>query len=176
MPVSTAFSVTLDTDGDGLNGFTIVVGFAVAALTLPAGNITRVRFTFRAGNAQALTVTNAYVGHAAGSGDAYDFSTTPVQILWGGSGTKAIAANTEEVSDWVTFAYNKTSALLVAYYLGGGTSVDMARYKNSVSNVTDYNKAANDAATVNKTGYTSTALCRAINKIEVDADDSGFFF
>lgn len=176
MTISTAFSVTLDTDGDGLNGFTIVVGFAVAALTIPSGNISRVRFTLRAGNTQGLTITNAYVGHAAGAGDAYDFAATPVQLLWGGSGTKAIAANTEEVTDWATFAYNKTSALLVAYYLGGGTTVDMARYKNSVSNVTDYNKTANDAATVNKTGYASTALCRAINKIEFDVEDNGFFF
>lgn len=179
MTISTGFSVTLDTDGDGLNGFTIVVGFAVAAFTLPSGAITGTRVTFRAGNVQGLTITNAYIGHAAGSGDAYDFDTTPVQLLWSGSGTKAIAANSEEATDLSAFAYNKTSNLLVAYYMNGGTTVDNARYKLSVANVTDYNKVANDAATVNKTGYSATALCRAIKKIEFESDDGTsivFFF
>jgi len=174
----TIFAQTLNTNGDGQNGFTRVAGFAVAALTLPPGNIARVRFTLQAGTTQAITLSGAHVGHAAAAGDAYDFLATPVQLLFAGSGSKVIAANTSEVTDWATFAYNKTSALLMAWNCNGGTGSDMARYASSVSNVTDYFKAAvNEPATVNKTGYTAQGgICILVNKIEVETVENNFFF
>jgi hypothetical protein len=175
--MSTIFTQALDTDGGALNGLTLVQRIAAAAMTLPAGTITQMRFSFQAGNAEGLVITNAYVQHRAGAGDAYDFSTTPIQILFGGSGTKTIAATTTEVSDWVTFAYDKTTDLLISFYSGGGTTNDTMRYKTGLNttNFSDYFKTANDAATVNKTGYTANAgFCVIVNKIE-SFDPSGFF-
>jgi len=174
----TIFTQTLDTNGDGQNGYTRVIGFAVAALTLPSASIARIRFTLQAGTTQAITLSGVYVEHAAAAGDAYDFLATPVQLLFAGSGSKVIAANTSEVTDWATFAYNKTSALLMAWNCNGGTGSDMCRYKSAVTNVTDYSKAAvNEPATVNKTGYTPLgSTCILVNKIEVETAESNFFF
>lgn len=171
----TNLSVTLTGNDNVNNGLTMVQRFETAALTMPPGTISQMRFTFQAAAAEGFTVTNAYVGHAAGSGDAYDFSTTPVQILWGGSGSKAIAAGTEELSDWVSFSYDKTSPLLIAFYFGGGTSVDAPKFITGLgTNYARYYKTANDAATVNKTGYTGpdSGYLIGINKIESDGDAS----
>ena len=174
--IETLYSQALDTDVNGFNGETLVQKWAIAALTMPSGAISQIRFTFEAGAGEATTITNAYVGHAAGAGDAYDFSATPVQILWAGAGTKAISAGATAVSDWAVFAYNKTSPLLVAFYIGGGVSVDTIREKTGLgANIVLYEKVANDAATVDKTGYGSNSgFLGAINKIEVETPGGGF--
>lgn len=164
------FTQTLNLDAGANNGLTTVMRFETSVLTLPSGVISQMQFTFEAGAAEALTITNAYVGHQAGSGDLYDFAATPVQILFGGSGSVAISAG-QTALGVATFAYNKTSNLLVAFYTGGGVSVDTFRYRTGLAGVDYYYKTANDAATVNKTGYSTVAdLLAAINKIESDGD------
>jgi hypothetical protein len=175
--MQTIYTNTVNTDENGYNGFTFVMSFAVAGLTLPAGAITQIRFTFQAGSTEALTITNAYVEHVAGAGDAYDFAATPVQLLWAGAASKVITANTNATTDWANFHYNKTSDLLCAFYMGGGVGSDMSRYKTAVSNVSRYNKSANDAATVNKTGYTlNVGILDSIIKIEVMTSSGGVIF
>jgi len=166
---STLFSQALDANAGGINTDTQVIRFEPAALTMPTGTITKIKVTFEAGTTEALTVTNAYIGHAAASGDAYDFSDTPVQLLASGGASFVISISSTLASDLANFSYDKTSALLVAFYVGSGTSTDTARAKAGLANITRYTKTANDAATVNKTGYSSTAgSLYAINKIEVE--------
>jgi len=174
----TLYSQALDTDFDVWNGYTIVMRWAASVLTLPTGTIARMRAYFEAGAAQALTVSKAYVEHKAGSGDVYDFATTPRQFLFSGSASKAITAGTTEVTDWLTFTYDKTTDLLIAFYAGGGVGSDMSRGKTGLSaNIIEYYFLADEAATVNKSaGYNVTASrLQAINKIEVETA-SGFFF
>lgn len=168
--VGTMYTQTLNADNASLNGNTFVILFSVAELTLPAGSITQMRVTFEAASAsEGLIVTDAYVGHRAGAGDAYDFAATPVQLLFSGVANVSIGIGGTATSDLASFAYDKTSDLLVAYYVGGGTGQDSARERTSVSGVNRYVKAANDAATVDKTGYALTAgNLLGINKIETD--------
>lgn len=176
---STLYSQALDTDGGNWDGYTNVVTIAAAALTIPSDAILFIRATFQAGNAEALTITNAYVGHKAASGNAWDFAATPAQFLFSGSGTKTITAGTEVVSDWVNFVYNKTSGLTIAMYHNGGAGADTLRYKTGLgANINEYYKAAtNEAATVVKSaGYTTNAgYLFAINKIEVASSSGGGF-
>lgn len=169
--VGTLYSAALNGDGGGWNGYTMVVRFPASVLTLPSGSITQMRVTIEAGSVEGVTITNAYIGHRAGSGDVYDFATTPVQLLWGGSGTKAIAAGVQEVSDWAIFAYDKTTDLLISAYTNGGASVDTYRRLVTATGVFTYERAAtNEAGTVNKTtGYTATSNHNlGIAKIETD--------
>ena len=147
------FSVTLTLNSDGQNGITRVQRLTTAALTMPSFTIRNMRVTFQASAAEQRTITDAYIGHQAGAGDVYDFAATPVQLLFAGSTSKTIAASTSEVSDWASFNYDKTSTLLVAFYTGGGASADAPKYQTVVANANEYTKTANDAATVNKTGY-----------------------
>ncbi len=173
----TLYSQALDTDQNGWDGFTLVQRFEAAALTMPSGNILTMTVRFEAAAAEGLTITNAYIGHAAASGDAYDFSATPVQLLFSGSGSVAISAGATATSDSASFVYDKTSALLIAYYVGGGASVDSLRKKTGLSNINRYAKAANDAATVNKTGYgTEVGELDAINRIQAEVPGNGFFY
>lgn len=167
---STIFTVTLDTDGGGFNGYTVVQRLTPTALTLPTDDIEQIRVTFRAGNGEALTITNAYIGHRAGAGDAYDFSTTPVQLLFSGGASGAVSIGSTLTSDWASFAYNKTSDLLIAYYVGGGVGVDTLRRKAGVANTNSYYKVANEAATVDKSsGYTDNGTeVLTIASIEVE--------
>jgi hypothetical protein len=162
------YSPTLDAnDAGGWNGFTLIERLEQALFTPPSGGITQVRITFQASSTEGCTIANAYVQHAAASGDLWDFLTTPVQLFWAGSGSKAIATGTEATTDWASFAYNKTSALLIAWY--ENTTSDSHRKKESVTNVNMYYKSGSDAATVNKTGYSTVAnRLTSINKVESD--------
>ena len=164
------FNVSLPTSIGGNNGYTYVVKITAAGLTLPSGSISRMRFTFQGGTPEGYIVTNAYIGHRAGSGDAYDFATTPTQILFSGGASGNTGVNTTITSDWVNFAYDKTSDLVIAFYGGGGTGADTFKYGDSITGVQSYYKLANEAATVNKTGYTSAAAGRSFAVTEIESD------
>lgn len=165
----TLYSATLSSDSDGWDGFTGVERIQASAMTLPGGTITKIRVRCKASTAEAFTVTNMYVGHRASSGDPYDFSATPTQILFGGSASKVVAAGTTELSDWITFSYNKTNDLLISFYCAGGGSSDAPSYATGLTGTADYEKTANDAATVNKSGYSANSGDLVlIDKIESD--------
>lgn len=167
--IGTLLTLTLNTDADAQNGQTHVERVAAAALSLPSGIITQMRVTWEAGSTEQLNITEAYIGHRAASGDAFDFSVTPVPLLFGGVANVTIAAGTTKASDWASFAYNKISDLLIAYYMGGGTGADMVRYTTGLgANYDHFNRAANDAATVDKSGYGTSAGVSTIKKIESD--------
>jgi len=173
----TLYSNTLNANNDAWNGYTVVVRIPASVMSLPSYGISRIRFRLEAGSTQACTFSKVYVGHRAGSGDAYDFSTTPVQILFSGGASGVASSGSTVTSDWADFAYDKTTDLLLAIYFGGGTGSDMTRAKSSVTSVDSYYRLADEAATVNKTaGYTTQAtnFLHAINLIEVEgASDSG---
>lgn len=177
MTTGTLFTISLGANGNGWNGFTGVERIPVSVMTPPASGIVKVRLRLQASTSESFTITNAYIGHRAASGDAYDFATTPVQLLFGGSGSKVIAANTEEWSDWANFAYNKTSDFLFSFYCAGGASSDALRRSTSATSMSDYEKIANDAATVNKSGYsTNDNIIHLVNTIEYDTADAGVNF
>jgi len=167
--IGTLFSVALTLDSDGWSGYTGVERIAASAMTLPSGSITKVRFRLVAAASEGITIGNAYVGHRAGSGDEYDFSAAPVQVLFGGSAGVTISAGSTKTSDWATFSYNKTSDLLFAFYCSGSGSSDAPKYASGITDVADYEKIANDAATVNKTGYsTNTGYITLVDLVECD--------
>lgn len=170
MSNGTIWSAVLTNDSNGWTGENMVHQFAVANLTLPSGAITQVRITVQAGSSEAVTYTKLYVGHKAAAGDRYDFAATPVAVLFGGSASKVVAAGTQEVSDWVTFAYDKTSSFMLASYMAGGSGSDMVRALGGGAGILlDRKTAADDAATVNKTGYSGyDADSYGIAKIESD--------
>lgn len=173
----TIYSQTLNDNDPSLNGITFVQRFEVAALTLPVGNISSITVRFEASTTEGLIVTNAYIGHAAASGDAYDFLATPVQLLFSGAANVSIGIGATATSDSAVFAYNKTSPLLIAWYVGGGTGADSGRRRLGLgSNIIRYSKTANDAATVDKTGYfEASGTLLAINQIQVEVAGTGFF-
>lgn len=165
----TPLSATLNADAAAQNGYTEVEYIPPSAMVLPLGKISQIRITFQSGVAEGWIITNAYLGHASGIGNAYDFSTTPTQITFGGFGTVSIPINTQYVSDWISFSYNKTSALLISFYTGGGVGADTIRYISGISGIDHYYKLANEAAVVDKSGYSlSSGTLTGIAKIEMN--------
>lgn len=177
MATGTLFSQSLSLDSDGWDGYTGVERISASAMSLPSGSIIKLRIKFQAASGEGFSITNAYIGHRAGSGDPYDFSATPVQLLFGGSANVDISASSEQWSDWASFSYNKTSNLLVSFYCGGGSSSDAPRYETGLTGISDYEKVANDAATVNKTGYSvNDGLLVMISAIEYETSEGGVGF
>lgn len=165
----TLWSQTLTSNSVGWNTITGVNTIAAAAMSLPTYGITRMRFKIEAATTEGCIITNMYVGHKAASGDAYDFAATPVQVLFSGSAGVTIAISTDTWSDWCTFSYDKTTPLSLAWYISSST--DSLRQSTGLgANYNNYQKAVNEAGTVNKSASYSVGAGKVIgvNAIECD--------
>jgi hypothetical protein len=106
-----------------------------------------------------------YVGHAASSGDAYDFDGTQVQLLWSGSAAGSIAVGSTLTSDAVTYAFDKTKALIIA---GHFTTPAALRADAFAGFSRAYKAAVDESATTDVTGYTVDASnLSGFSKVEV---------
>ncbi len=110
-----------------------------------------VRVTFGAGSGGA-SLSSAYIGMAAASGDAYDFASTPVQIKFSGATSKSFSTDQSITSDPVILNVESGKNLLISFYLTSG-NVNFENYADVNRDI--YVKAANETATVNVTGYSN---------------------
>lgn len=167
---NSAGPLTGDENNVDWSGFTIRQLIASAQISYTG--LTYVRVTFESSGAQALTIDKAYIGHAATSGDPYDFESTPTQLLFSTSAGFAINAGTQKVSDTLTFSVQASKNLIVAFHVSGDATHDDVRAKATQTGWTAYYKTSVDeAATVNVTGYsTSAKAALAIMRIEAGTD------
>lgn len=157
LPVAeSTFSTCMSRPGQTENTVALASNYTVVMKYNPillktTGNI--VRLTFEGALSGGSTVISAaYIGLGASTGDAWDFSTTPVQVTWdnGTNTSKTILKGTVAVSDELTFTVDRTVPVLIAMNI---TSGSFSRYSSglSLSNFIQYNKASvSEAATVNK--------------------------
>lgn len=172
---TTVFNIDLSagTIDVGWQGYTVAIVLPAATLSAATGDqasVTLFLRTFSSGD----TLT-AYIGQAAGSGDAYDFAGNQVQLLWSGSGTLTGSDLTDSTyaSDFVTLGetYDETKNYLVAVQFVGGL-VD-GRYVDGVGGGGNYYKLGAEASTTDKTGYTLengvTNRAQHVTKLEIQA-------
>lgn len=134
------------------------------------------RVTFAAQDVtNGLTIDKAYI-QTQGAGDAYDFSTTPVQLFFdGGSAGFAISAGATKVSDTATFTIPASTNIVISIHTsatsGGGGKSGLA-----TGNRMYFLASTDDAATVNTTGYSASTdgTVWPIARIEVANDDNSF--
>jgi len=165
--VYTVYSVAGDADGGGQSNNTIRVIYPSAQLTNT--DYTSTRVTLYAASGEALQIGVMYIGNKAGSGDAYDFADTPVQVTFdGGAASKALAIGANGVSDWVNFKIAAGADIIISFYVSGNGTNDGFRAQTGETGFLSYYKAGNDASTVNATGYSalSADVSRAVLKIE----------
>lgn len=147
----------------GWNGYTLRI--LVPGSALAAGS--RVRFRLGAGTLAGglMNIGAAYFGKQAASGDPWDFAAAPTQVLFGGLSGVSISNNSERVSDEVVMAVTAEPHLLSVYFNGAS---DVAVI-GSAPGFAYYYRLANDPATVNASGYTSSAtdLSRLLLGVEV---------
>lgn len=166
--LTTILNQSLVSNGYGWNGYTIRPVIAAAALTNPGFSPSQMRVTVATSSAHALTFAKWYVGHKAAAGDAMDAASL-TQILFSGSAGATLSAGTTLASDWVSFAWDLTSALVLPVYISSAN--DGAILKSGFANADYYYKlGADEAATANVSGGTYTTFSSSlifITKIEV---------
>jgi hypothetical protein len=162
----TAYNVDLSggTADNGWSGNTVVCVLAAANLANVSG--TQAKVTFQGGSFGSLTT--AWIGQQAASGDPYDFANTPAQLLFSGSASITPSSATF-TSDWVNLpeAFDNTKTYLVALFFSGGAT--NLKYVTSTGDKLYYKGGATDGATVNKSGYTLNLADKAecVSKLEI---------
>ena len=116
---------------------------------------TTVAVKLRAHSSDALNISAAWIGHAAGSGNAWDFDGGQVQLTFSGSNTVAIGGGTEATSDYVEFALDETQDVIVSFQTSSNTRV---RQNTGATGWSSHAKAsASEAGTTAPTGYSNEA-------------------
>jgi hypothetical protein len=126
---------------------------------------TTIRITFMAGTGFGITITNAYIQEQAAAGNAWDYTTTPVQIMFSGGASTVIAAGGTAVSDDLAFTFDGTKDYVIGFYNASGAT-SQCRGLTTLANYSTYYLLANDAATVAPGGYTTGVNMACISKIE----------
>lgn len=110
---------------------------------------------FKASNAEFLGITSAYIGHAAASGDSYDFEAAPTQLFFnGGSGIVITPFGASAVGVAASFTVQSGKALLIAYGVENNADRDGAATGGATGWSSFYKAAAaSEAGVVNKTGF-----------------------
>jgi hypothetical protein len=137
-------------------------GFAGAA---------QIRLTLQSSAAEPFQFDAAYLGHMDPAAMPSWLSTGDrVQLTIGGATSYTIPANTEVVTDWITFTPDPSKIFGVAVHCNGSLSSDgTSKTTTTVAGCSTYYKAsANETSTVSVSGYTPVANTVAfVSKIEI---------
>ena len=102
----TAYTATLGDDSYFSSARNLRIVLPASALS---GSGTKIKITVSAPSGYDYELTDMYVGHAAASGDAYDFESSPTQCPFAGDYTYlTVDEDTDEVSDEITFSFDDT--------------------------------------------------------------------
>ena len=147
-----AFTQALNANGGTFSGYAVRQLISSGNLLTSGG--TSVRVTFLLSASVSATITGAYIGHAASSGDAYDFETTPTQLFFGGDAGVTVAANTSQITDPANFVIDPAKNLIVSFQCSSNTAV---RYASSSPGNTGYYRLGGSASDVNTTGFSAAS-------------------
>lgn len=153
---------TFDNYDNSFGGYTNRQVMTAAANLAPGGYKTRITFHSSLVTA-GCTINNAWCGIGSTSGDLYDFASTPTQIKFGGNAGVTIGNNQDVVSDEILIAPQAGENFVIAFYMTGTSGLAM---KNTEAGMQSYYKFANDASTINASGYTLYKPVAGIRKIE----------
>lgn len=156
----------LNTNNGAWTNFTIRQPFPATLVPCPAGGSTKLRFAFQSASAEGLAINKCYVQKIS---SAYGFSTTPVQVQFGGSNSVLIPANTTQYCDDVTLSLSSTDAIVVSAFVPSGASAnDAFRALAATGSGATYYKAGDDAVNTAPAGYsTVVSLTMFLGALEV---------
>ena len=160
----TQFALTGNGDSSETAGYTFVERFEPA---LFANSGTKVRVTLYGSSTGGDVTVSApyYIGHAAGSGNTYDFDGTQIPLTVGGSTSFVIPNGSSIVSDDMSYAFNSGKPFLIARY---GVPDFPVRRLNPVSNVNLWYKSGSEASiSAKSSGYSTANILDSVFKLEV---------
>lgn len=152
-----AASWTPASGSTGWAGYTMRM--VVDASILPAASKLRLTLQSFAG-AGGFTVKNMYVGIKAAAGDAYDFAATPLQVTFNSGSAGVTVANGDNiVSDPVNLAVSDAQSIVISVaFVDAGTALSSVATRPTQAGWAGFYKLADDAATVDATGYTTGSI------------------
>ncbi len=152
------------TDDSAWSGNTFVTTVPLASFSATGG--TQVRLTFDGAASEGFIASAMYVGNGGG-GDAYDFGDTPVQILMSGGATITVGAGASGVvTDASAFVKDGTNPFVLSMQFADAAHDSLRRTATGQPEAS-YFKAGADAATQNKSGYSTNLTAAYIAKIEL---------
>lgn len=155
----TAQSWTPDSNDTGWSGYTIRV--RIKAAQIVAGS--RFRLTLDNGT-NPIAMSSQYIQTRNMAGDTYDFSTTPIQVMYAGSPTISSGSGGTFVSDEILLSQTATEDIIISSYFSGATNL---RRKNGITGWEYYFKIGNDSSTVDASGYSGVATAVMFPLVEV---------
>ncbi len=157
----TAWSGSLTTNTTGFSGWTTVARFEPALFSF-SGSMARLRVS--AHTTSGTTINHIFFGHAAASGDDYDFDGSQVEQLFGGSQGITLSAAQTVLGDDMPFTFDHTKAFLVAISFGASA----IRRTGNLTNISSYQRnLSNDAGTTDKSSYSNATGVQCVDLIEV---------
>lgn len=160
--------ITLNADNTNFANQTFRQVFNSSLFT---NNGSALRLTFEAHSSSTTRVEAVTLNHAAASGDAYDFESAPTTVTFNdGDAFFEISSGATVVSDTITFNYDSSKNLVVAFHIANDSGKDDVRQVSGLGgNYIYYNKAGgDDTATVDASGYgVDSGRVNCISKVEI---------
>lgn len=147
----TVYTGASGANSNGWSGFNLRSVFPA----LGSDDGTKVRCTLVAASV-GVSVDGCYFGHAAASGDAYDFDGSQTPLTVAGSQSFTLGGTGSVVTDEITYSYDHTRGFIAAFHFNNTSNI--RRFNAGASPQNFYFKsAANETATSDVTGYSTTA-------------------
>lgn len=154
--------------GTGWTGILFRNIFAVAGYSGLPSTGSKVRVTASAVSAGGtMGISGMYVGHAAASGDVYDFNGSQVQILFGGSGTVNVSAGATTLSDEINFTFDATKPLIVSVAFNASFTGRRSAGLPSGFDSYDLSGGSGSVGTTDVTGMGAAGYVTGISKVEI---------
>lgn len=149
-----------------INGCTVrTVINALEMTNIPILNISKVRLTLKASTDENLVINNMYIGQTITGCTALNLH----QVKVTGASAFTINTNSELITDWIPFSWNKTSPIVLSFYSNGGNNSDKVPANYNNANAISWLKTGNDSATLAPIGFTQYAgYLSLITKLEMD--------
>jgi hypothetical protein len=173
MAWTTTYEVTFNTDDDAFEDHTLRNTLTPALVesdgTIPVG-ATHIRLTFESSSAEALEITDAFVGHVAASGDGWDADDlTRITFNGGSNGVVIPLGRNRASSDPIPFTYDQVRNLIVTLHAANNVAASGVGRVVSVTGFQLYYKAAaNEASVLDASGYTTATSGRAFALMRVE--------
>lgn len=151
---------TPDMTSTGWSGFTLRLRLQDSFV--PAGS--QVRITID-NTGFPINLAKCYIQTGVNNADQIDFTTTPVQVTFGGSNT-IISAGGVFLSDAIPLVQDGTFSIVVSMYFNSTTTLRRGSGAPSQGWLAAF-KSGDDAATVNATGYSLANDSYGVTKLEV---------
>ncbi len=160
----TNYSISPADNSSGWVNFTLGLRVESAQLSNTGGS--QIRVTITGGSGEGISLAAVYIGMAAASGDAYDFETTPTQVLFSGSSSVVAAAGVAVVSDAVTFSVEASKAVLLTTFADSAANDTSFQITAGQTGFAGFYKSANEPALVDKTAYVYPYVPVLFTKLE----------